>query len=227
MRISGFISFLKNSLVLDVLILVTIGLVVLLFFLFLFLEIYGAISKVNAKYYFGIVIGSSFIEFITCAISCFPSVLEAFFVSGISFGIGILFFSVLMMIPEKRIKLKEEQKELVRLIDKEINKEEPTYSPKNIIPQQILTYTEKRDELPVEKITVKQRKEPDGKEIDYPHVRNILSRLDYYNLTPTERKQIDLLRTNVLKAESGDNSLKSEINEGLGSLLKIMSKYSV
>lgn len=67
------------------------------------------------------------------------------------------------------------------------------------------------------------------KEIDFSHVKNIIERLKYYNLNTSEKKQIKDLLSDVREAECGNDTeeKKNSINEGLGGLLKIMSKYHV
>lgn len=64
-------------------------------------------------------------------------------------------------------------------------------------------------------------------ELDYSHVKNVIARLDYFGLKESDRRQIHDLEANLSEAERGGNSpdLKDRINDGLSSLLKIMSKY--
>ncbi len=67
------------------------------------------------------------------------------------------------------------------------------------------------------------------RECNLSHVKNVLDRMDYYNLSPQDRKQVESLKTLVLKAEnfSDDERVREQLNDGLNSLLKIMSKYKV
>lgn len=66
-------------------------------------------------------------------------------------------------------------------------------------------------------------------ELDFSHVKNILKRLEYYNLTSVDAKQVSELKSALYQAEryGTDREIKSKINDGLGALLKIMSKYGV
>ena len=66
-------------------------------------------------------------------------------------------------------------------------------------------------------------------EMDYSHVKNILERLEFYPLTQADKKQVRELEVSLLEAEkgNGDIEVKTRINDGLGDLLKIMSKYGV
>ena len=64
-------------------------------------------------------------------------------------------------------------------------------------------------------------------ELNFSHVKNVISRLEYFNLTPTDLRQVRELELNLLQAERGerDDELRIKINTGLSALLKIMSKY--
>lgn len=65
--------------------------------------------------------------------------------------------------------------------------------------------------------------------IDFSHVKNVLKRLEPASLSYSDRRQIHDLELLLYEAENGENApeLKSKINEGLGNLLKIMSKHGV
>lgn len=66
-------------------------------------------------------------------------------------------------------------------------------------------------------------------DIDFSHVKNVIARLEYLSLGANDKRQIKELEANVFAVENGDDTLdtKSKINDGLGALLKIMSKYGV
>lgn len=72
-------------------------------------------------------------------------------------------------------------------------------------------------------------KKENSLEIDFSHVFSVIKRLEYYNLTQSDKKQVvELEKTLRTAQQSGDyKSVKQKINDGLGSLLKIMSKYGV
>ena len=65
--------------------------------------------------------------------------------------------------------------------------------------------------------------------LDFSHVKNVLSRLDYFSLSPADKRQVKELEATLVLAEQGDFSdvVRERVNDGLGSLLKIMSKYGV
>ncbi len=66
-------------------------------------------------------------------------------------------------------------------------------------------------------------------DMNFAHVKNIIARLEYFNLTPTDLRQVKELEINLLAVERGerDEGLRQKINSGLSALLKIMSKYGV
>jgi hypothetical protein len=68
-----------------------------------------------------------------------------------------------------------------------------------------------------------------NEETDFTHVKNVIERLSFYPLSPNDKKQIRELKENVFFAETDGvtDPLREKINEGLGNLLKIMSKHGV
>ena len=66
-------------------------------------------------------------------------------------------------------------------------------------------------------------------ELNFTHVKNVLERLNYFNLSPADRKTVIDLKSELYKVENIGHTRESKvkINDGLSSLLKIMSKYSV
>ena len=64
-------------------------------------------------------------------------------------------------------------------------------------------------------------------DLDFTHVKNVISRLDYCSLSQSDRRQVHELESYIIEAERGaeEKGLKEKINDGLSSLLKIMSKY--
>ncbi len=72
--------------------------------------------------------------------------------------------------------------------------------------------------------------ERDGtQDIDFSHVKNVLSRLEPALLSQADRRQIHELEMALYDAERGGYSpdTRGKINEGLGNLLKIMAKHGV
>lgn len=66
-------------------------------------------------------------------------------------------------------------------------------------------------------------------EVDFSHVKNVMARLEYYKLNPSDKRQVNDLEAAILRAENGvyDGDVRNKINTGLGALLKIMAKYGV
>lgn len=119
-------------------------------------------------------------------------------------GVISLILSIIFCLIEK----KEKDQELVNLIDREIEKKEPF--------------------CVVKKKVIEEKEEP-VKEVDFLHVKNVLDRLEYFNLTQTEKKQVKNLKESVYIAEREGitKENRQKINDGLSDLLKIMSRYGV
>ena len=68
-----------------------------------------------------------------------------------------------------------------------------------------------------------------GNHLNVSHINGIIKRLNCFPLNSSEKKQVNDLSFAVSKLEKDakNESIKSEINDGLNALLKIMAKYSV
>lgn len=106
------------------------------------------------------------------------------------------------------------EKELIKYIDGEIKKESDETRPENF-----------REKIKCEEI--KTPPQTDG--LDFSHVKSVIERLEYFDLTPADKKQIETLKSElyVAEREGFTPEKKSRINDGLAGLLKIMSKYGV
>lgn len=136
-----------------------------------------------------------------------------------TFGVGIILYSPLNLLKERT----KEPKELINQIDREIFGDEKTVfkNANQVKPRNI------EKSLVVKK--VEQPPKDKTPELDYSHVKNILERLNYYSLNGSDKKTVNELENSLALAEKGDSSTenKTRINDGLGALLKIMSKYGV
>lgn len=133
--------------------------------------------------------------------------------SLISLGLALIFSGIILS-----LKTKKESENLNEIIDKHID-----------VPIRI-DKLEKAPRKVEEKISLcKEVEKPKQTGIDYSHVKSVIERISLLSLTQTDRKTIRDLEFNVLSAEKGDDRLetKQKINDGLGALLKIMSKYGV
>lgn len=136
----------------------------------------------------------------------------------------LITFSLIWALPVKRSIEKgdgedEKRRALVRFIDEEIRK-----SKTGSAPAQSVTETVKARPLPTRRIC------PSAP--DFSHVKSVIARLESFGLTQSEKKTVRDLELTVFEAESCaeeglSDSLRVKVNEGLGSLLKIMAKYGV
>lgn len=124
-----------------------------------------------------------------------------------AFGVMVVCFSPLL-VKKKPIKITENQKKLVNALDEKIEKDREVFN---------------------EEKTEDQNAHEGSEDINFSHVLSVLDRLKLYPLNQTEKKQMNELSFAVNKAKGGSVSfsLRAEINEKLGDLLKIMSKYNV
>ena len=148
-------------------------------------------------------------------------------------AIILLFYLFLSMLPENFARVRKGEKTLIKDIDRHISAPEVINEQRLREKPPIQFSREKKVESiktvsePFCEIDEPPIKDSDG--IDFTHVKNILSRLEYYNLSPTDQKQVGELKASVYRAENFgvDKETKSKISDGLGALLKIMSKYGV
>ncbi len=140
----------------------------------------------------------------------------------------LILYLFLSLLPENFAKARKSEKTLIEDIDRHLS------APQK---QEEQTFVQLKKEKKVESVKTvcepfcereeNQKENCDG--IDFTHVKNILSRLEYYNLSSTDQKQVGELKASVYRAENFgvDKETKSKISDGLGALLKIMSKYGV
>ena len=78
-----------------------------------------------------------------------------------------------------------------------------------------------------ERVEAPERGRENDFDLDFSHVKNVIARLDYFGLSQSDRRQIHDLEAGLAEAERGENTpeVRDRINDGLSSLLKIMSKY--
>ena len=119
--------------------------------------------------------------------------------------------SLIFAIPVKTDEGNKDKLSFIRFLDEKIKAEQ----------------NEKRLNAPPEKLYAKQEIRERKPEIDFSHVKNVISRLNYFPLSTQDRNTVKELEYSVTQAERGDYDLeiKRKINDGLGALLKIMSKY--
>lgn len=146
------------------------------------------------------------------------------------------FYFIIIFSLKNSKKERDNQRSLVRYIDEQIHNNSSLSGQSNEI--DLSSKDDLEDDIDfTEKPSIPQRtQEPiykDKKEkksdIDFTHVKNVLSRLEYFPLSTLDKKQVKELESAILIAERGENSRenKIKINDCLGALLKIMSKYGV
>ena len=132
-------------------------------------------------------------------------------------GFSALSFIPTLLIRVKKFKVTERQRDLVKFIDSQINAEKEN--------------SDIRDKISCENHTINQTKGNCASdfEVDFKHVKNVIARLDYFGLKECDKRQVKELENALLMAEKGEfnQDVKCKINDGLGALLRIMSKYGV
>lgn len=139
-------------------------------------------------------------------------------------GMGSIFCAVLFSLNE-RDGVGKKQKEFIEYIDGKIAEEENENKNENL---SFGGDTAPENDFPIPEIKEKKRSPADF-QLDFAHVRNVISRLSYYGLTQNDKRQVAELEFALSEAEKGEFTpeIKSRINDGLGALLKILSKYGV
>ena len=141
----------------------------------------------------------------------------------LTIGICICLLSIILFLPKKTIKITQPQRDLARLINNSVKRQE----------EQNLTNDFPKDSnvfcSPIIKAEPQKTATNEKKEIDFSHVKRVLNKLEYYPLKEQDKKQAEQLENAIFTAEQNGITpdLKEKINDGLGALLKIMSKYAV
>ncbi len=160
---------------------------------------------------------SAFLVFVSAGVC---SVAElGVFITYMLAGYSVLAFIPVVLIRVKSFKITEKQRDLVKFIDSNILETKPTSCKEDCRKIACENFTEKlEDESNVSNF-----------EIDFQHVKSVIARLDYFGLKESDKKQVKELESALMIAERGEfnQQVKVKINDGLGALLKIMSKYGV
>lgn len=152
--------------------------------------------------------------------------------------ICLLLSAIVVSVPVRQRKITEKQRELARFIEGKIKNaaersfEDNEYKENRVEEKSDNKYfspraeRERSDAVEILK-TVGKKEERRACDLDIDHIRAVLSRLDYYGLSAADKKIINELNYSLNEAERGNVDLetKEKINDGLGALLKIMSKY--
>lgn len=131
---------------------------------------------------------------------------------AISIALTLTYFGIIFSLQEK----KENKNELDEFIDQQIELPIP-------LEQRDKVFRVEEEKLKASPVQEKSKTQ----EIDFSHVKSIIERISLLSLTQADRKTVKELEFSVISAENGDDRIetKQKINDGLGALLKIMSKY--
>ena len=181
-----------------------------LFVTLLIITLVKGISKKSRLSYFLMLLSVPFFEW----------AIENFLTNGKYFSFTLSFYCVyvgiLLLIPEKSVKFTKEQKDLAKFFSDCVHREQPCEK------------TEEKIECERIKTTENYRQNITENELDFSHVKSVLSRMEYYNLTPNDKRQVKELENAISQGQTElTPALKEKINDGLGALLKIMSKYGI
>ena len=146
--------------------------------------------------------------------------------SYITLSLGALFYAIIFAVRVRAKKPTKEQKELARFIDKHLCKSDRERHPFNFRDVRVCNNYSSNPIDEKEEFSLKQN---DEYGVDFEHVKSVIDKLEYYGLSQSDKKQVQELEYSLKEAkEHGFSPLvKSKINDGLGALLKIMSKYGV
>lgn len=155
---------------------------------------------------------------------------EVLFFTFLSVALILLFYLPVLIKKDNFCKPKKEESALIKKLGERAQQEKFVRAEKE--EKTFISDGKQKDVFSLEEeneyAATPQLKEKEC-ELDFSHVKNILKRLEYYNLSSLDAKQVAELKSALYQAETcGVNKdIKSKINDGLGALLKIMSKYGV
>ncbi len=137
-----------------------------------------------------------------------------FFYFTLAFTLGL--WCAVFLIPERRLKVSDKQRELARQLDEKALRVESDLQ-------------EEGERAPTPQPLPAGLDETARFELDFQHVKLVIQKLEYYPLCASDKKLVRELEENICQAENEGftHALKNKINDGLGALLKIMSKYGV
>ncbi len=168
-----------------------------------------------------------YLAFSTCMLVAFAGfnllAKESVGVFAIGLAICGLLNAIVFCLPTKSQENEDAPRELIRLIDREIqgNREEELGERTSKIP--------KHEKVHERELEIKGEEGERKYELDFSHVKSVIDRLEFFPLTASDKRQVKELENAVYCAEHGEftKENKERINEGLGALLKIMSKYGI
>ena len=139
-------------------------------------------------------------------------------------GICVCLLSIILFLPQKHTRITEPQRNLARFISNSITEKKQLDALADDFPKESKVISS-----PIIKTEPKSAPNNNKNEIEFSHVKSVLNKLEYYPLKEQDKKQAKELENAIYFAEQNGLSLdvKEKINDGLGALLKIMSKYAI
>ncbi len=140
-----------------------------------------------------------------------------------SLAITLILFCVVLVVPEKSVDIEENHRQLARIIDEGVKDGG----------QSLNTPVEEegtcQNQSDVQNFNQQNYDDVGRFELDFQHVKLVIQKLEYYPLSASDRKVVRELEESIYTAENEGFStvIKGKINDGLGALLKIMSKHGV
>ena len=132
---------------------------------------------------------------------------------------------------QKVIVLSKEQKEVVNKLEQKVKEENPSNQEekKSVLYDFKNALEEEKVEIKTTNVNPILSKVEECKNCEYKGVKEAIEKTLLKNITEEERRKLIALEISILQMEKGEENMliKNEVNEGLSSLLKIMSKYAV
>lgn len=153
----------------------------------------------------------------------------------LSFALSLLLSAAIYSVRVRKT-VDKKQKQLIDYIDSQIRRSANKDNCDNYLLKTPVYDTERQYERQIKDSKVKEhfistadKNKKQAIDLDFSHVKSVLLKLNYYPLSASDRKQVKDLEYALITAENGELNyeLKEKINDGLGVLLKIMSKYGV
>ena len=189
-----------------------LGLELALFVVVFFICLFRQVGKAKLNWYFSLSLALLFIEL---AFMSIESALELFY---LSLGITLIFFSIIIVLISIDKKERNSHRDLAKFIDQSVKMANAQDKITENAQQSFCSDIDNSQEESVEKF-----------ELDFQHVKLVIQKLEYYPLSSSDKKVVRDLEDSIYQAQTyGFTSiLKNKINDGLGALLKIMSKHGV
>ncbi len=189
---------------------IALGLIFILFILALLLSCLKPLYSLAKRAWF--FFSCSAISLLELTFLKLSSQIELFY---LTISLALIFSGIIFILPTKRLKVKDSERNLAKLIDQSVRELEPI---KEKTVEKIVCQPTRENEQEINKF-----------ELDFQHVKLVLQKLEYYPLSASDKKIAQELEQNIEDAQryGFSTAVKSKINDGLGALLKIMSKYGV